>query len=132
MKVENGKKYETEVDGLVRLICTDAEGDFPIVVLAKVPREGSEFPRKYKLDGTIPGMPSQYFLRELVEPVKRWVNLRRFPDGSLGLYLYLSDSEARGKTQTGEDSITVAFPVEIPIGYGLGGPSVPKQQGGAK
>lgn len=88
------RKVVTGDGRTVRIICTDAKGDFPIVALIETLDGSIEFPHKFKNNGHFLYSDEDYNLNLFFVPEKHegWVNL--YPQGRLG-GLYGSAEEAK-------------------------------------
>lgn len=77
------RKVVTRDGRNVRIICTDAKGDFPIVALMETPDGSTEFPHKFKNNGHFLNGDENYHLNLFFTSVKHegWVNLYKDSDG---------------------------------------------------
>ena len=101
--LENPSRKVVTGDGrTVRIICTDAKGDFPIVALMETPDGSIEFPHKFKNNGHFLNGDEDYHLNLFFTQEKHegWVNVYRI--GGLGCRcIFDSEEEARQNADEG-------------------------------
>ena len=82
--LENPSRKIVTRDGRnVRIICTDAKGNFPIVALIETLDSTTEVPHKFKKNGHFFTDNEDYHLNLFFAPEKheRWINLYKDNDG---------------------------------------------------
>ena len=108
------KKVVTRDGRKVRIICTDAKNDWPIIALIETPNGKEGLPCGYKKDGTcIPGKELSCDLFFAPEKHEGWLNIYR---SESGFYLrgnpYKSKEEAEEVTKANYKTFCATVKIE--------------------
>lgn len=106
------KKVITRDGNSVRILCTDAKNDYPIVALIEMPNGRERQPCGYKNDGTYPiGENPSCDLFFAPEKHEGWINLYKSGNGwSLGANIW--QTEAGAKKWVGATDYTATIKIE--------------------
>ena len=97
----------------VRIICTDAKGDAPIIALVYEKDMNKETPYTYNRDGLFYNN-TEFYLDLFFAPIKRegWVNIYRDRSGAFSSQ-FIFESEKRAKEVIGENHETYIATTKI-------------------
>ena len=97
----------------VRIICTDAKGDAPIIALVYEKDMNKETPYTYNRDGLFYNN-TEFYLDLFFAPIKRegWVNIYRDRSGAFSSQ-FIFESEKRAKEVIGENHKTYIATTKI-------------------
>ena len=112
-KKDPNQKVVTRDGQEVRIICTDAKGDAPIIALVYEKDMNKETPYTYNRDGLFYNN-TEFYLDLFFAPIKRegWVNIYRDRSGAFSSQ-FIFESEKRAKEVIGENHETYIATTKI-------------------